>query len=332
MINVTVLLLDKMLATSATLPTELLVAANTQARALRCKKKQHKPFSITFASMDGEAVSTQSGLKLSADCAIQQAPQADIIYLPALWRNPEPTLRTNSEAIPWLKSQFKKGSLLAGVGTSCWFLAEAGLLEGLPATTHWYYFDQFQKRYPNVLLKRNHFITQAGNIYCTGSVNSLADLTVQFIRRYFNDTIASHVERHFFHEIRRAYDSSHAFLESNSAHPDEDIVQTQLWLQLNYSIEVRLSELAEQFGMSTRTFNRRFKAATGTTPLHYLQDIRLNTATDLLKNTNLSVNESMYRVGYQDGAYFTKLFKQKFSVTPSQYRTTVRAKLFRPEG
>jgi transcriptional regulator, AraC family with amidase-like domain len=258
------------------------------------------------------------------------APTADIVYLPALWRNPEPILKANLEVIPWLQEHYRNGSLLAGVGTGCWFLAEAGLLDNKPATTHWFYFDRFQKRFPNIQLKRHHFITQAGNLYCTGSVNSLADLTVQFIQRYFSHRIASHVERHFFHEIRASARAAQAFDEADNAHPDEAIVQTQTWLQSNYNQEVQMGELAEQFGMSTRTFNRRFKTATGSTPLAYLKNIRLRIATDLLKSSNLSVGEIVFRVGYQDGAHFTQLFKQKHGVTPSVYRTTVRAKLFTP--
>ncbi|SMF29351.1 transcriptional regulator, AraC family with amidase-like domain [Alteromonadaceae bacterium Bs31] len=329
-LRITFLLCDNMLATSATLPMEQLQAARTLAKA-GDNKKRNLELKISLVSTDGAPIRTQTGLTLTPDGDIHSVASSDIIYLPALWRNPEPIVRKNASAIKWLQKEFDKGSLLAGVGTGCWFLAEAGLLDNKPATTHWYYFDRFQQQFPHIQLKRNHFITQAGDIYCTGSVNSLADLTIYFIQRYFSRNIASHVERHFFHEIRGAYESSRAFQETHNAHADEDIVQAQVWLQDNFNKEIRLTEVAEHFGMSTRTFNRRFKTATACTPSDYLKNIRLNSAKDLLKTTNLNVSEIMYRVGYQDSAHFTQLFKKKHGVTPSQYRTTVRAKLFTPE-
>jgi len=332
MLKISFLLCDNMLASSATLPMEQLQAAMSLAKTGKDKRFRRQRLEISLVSADGKAIQTHTGLRLNPDHSIVTAPEADIVYLPALWRNPEPIVRKNTTVLPWLRQHSEHNCLLAGVGTGCWFLAEAGLLEGKAATTHWYYFDEFQKKYPNIQLKRHHFITQADNLYCTGSVNSLADLTIHFIQRYFNRHIANHVEQHFFHEIRGAYDTSRAFQQTNNSHPDEDIVQTQVWLQDNYGKEIKLSELAEQFGMSTRNFNRRFKDATGTTPLEYLKEVRVNTAKDLLKTSNLSVNEISFRIGYQDSVYFTKLFKLKLGVTPRQYRTTVRAKLFSPDN
>lgn len=80
--------------------------------------------------------------------------------------------------------------------------------------------------------------------------------------------------------------------------------------------------------MSVRTLNRRFKTATDQSPLQYLQEIRINTARDLLKTSNLSINEVAEKVGYQDSGYFTTLFKKQLATTPKEYRATVRAKLF----
>ena len=228
----------------------------------------------------------------------------------------------------WLKQEYQNGALICAVGTGCCFLAEAGLLDGKAATTHWHYFDQFHKDYPLAQLKRQYFITQAGNLYCAASVNSLADLTVHFIQRLFNKEIANHVERHFSHEIRRAYEASGFFEQEHSHHPDEEITQIQIWLQDNYYREIIMSQLGEKFSMSTRTLNRRFKTAVGVSPLYFLQEIRVNIAKDLLKTSNLSINEIADKVGYQDTSFFTTLFKKHLATTPISYRTTVRAKLF----
>jgi len=328
-IQIAFLLSDNMLATSATLPMEMLLTAESANQ--RDRGSQRTRLILSTVSAQGEPAATRSGLRWTPDHALESAPSPDLVYVPGFWRNPRPIIRRQPQVLDWLREQYQNGALISAVGTGCCFLAEAGLLNGKPATTHWHYFDQFQRDYPEVDLKRQYFITQAGNLYCAASVNSLADLTVHFIQRLYNKRIASHVERHFSHEIRRSYESSGYFEEAHSRHPDEDIIQVQLWLQDNYPREVVLSQVAERFGLSTRTLNRRFKAATGQTPLDYLQEIRINNARDLLKTSNLTIAEIADKVGYQDTGYFTTLFKKQLAITPREYRATVRAKLFSAE-
>jgi len=330
--NIVFVLLDNMLATSATLPSEMLLAA--QSAAIKAKKTVANtltppPVKICTASLNGESVLTRSGLRWQPDAALNELNDNQIIYIPGLWRNPRPLIKKSEPLLTWLRQEYQNGALISAVGTGCCFLAEAGLLDGKAATTHWHYFDQFQKDYPLVQLKRQYFITQAGNLYCAASVNSLADLTVHFIQRLFGKEIANHVERHFSHEIRRAYEASGFFEKEHNHHPDEDITQIQIWLQDNYNRNIIMTQLAEKFGMSTRTLNRRFKAALGISPLDFLQEVRINIAKDLLKTTNLSINEIADKVGYQDTGFFTTLFKKHLATTPVAYRETVRAKLFR---
>ncbi len=320
------LLCPQMLTSSVSLPMEQLRAAETLARLQR--KHRETRLSFKMVSIDGQPVTTHTGIKLAPDCAIEDLNEAHITYLPALWRSPKPVLKTHKALYPWLYKQTQLGHRLAGVGTGCCLLAEAGLLNGKPATTHWYYFDEFEKNYPNVVLKRQNFITQSDKIFCTGSITSLADLTVFFIEELFNLKIAREVERHFFHEVRQAYHLKHQSREDAFGHPDEHIAEAQAWINHNAEQDIQISTLALQFKMSLRSFNRRFKNATNLTPLQYLQKVRMRLAGELLQTTNLSIAEVAYSTGYSDVAHFTSLFKKHFSTTPGAYRTTVRAKLF----
>ncbi len=323
--NITFLLLDNMLATSSTLPSEMLLAAKSAATVTQ---KASPNINLRTASLSGESVMTRSSLRWQPDMKVSDAHNNKIIYIPGLWRNPRPIIQKNTALLDWLRQEYQNGAIICAVGTGCCFMAEAELLNGKAATTHWHYFDQFQKDYPQVQLKRQYFITQAGNLYCAASVNSLADLTVHFIQRLFNKEIANQVERHFSHEIRRAYETSGFFEQEHSRHPDEEITQIQIWLQDNYYREIVMSQLAHRFSMSTRTLNRRFKAALGLSPLVFLQEVRINIAKDLLKTSNLSIIEIADKVGYQNPSFFTTLFKKNLATTPVSYRATVRAKLF----
>ncbi|MEX2962087.1 GlxA family transcriptional regulator [Microbulbifer sp. TYP-18] len=323
--TVTFLLIDQMLTTGTMLPLEMLRGAESRARA----EGMTEPLRIVTASLDGAPVATRSGFLLAPDLSLADAPDSDIIYLPALWRNPRPALRRSGALLEWLQRQAEAGAAISAVGTGVCFLAEAGLLDNKPATTHWHYFERFARDYPQIKLKRQYFITQADKIFCAASVNALADVTVYLIRQLYGPAVASHVERNFSHEIRRPFEEIAYSEGSVRLHPDEEIVQTQTWLREHCSEEVRLSEVASRFDMSVRSFNRRFKLATGQTPLQYLQHVRVDMARELLQSSNLSVNEIAEKVGYQDMGHFTALFKKFLATTPSDYRTTVRAKLFR---
>lgn len=313
-----------MLATSMTLPIEMFRAAENAARV---QSRHVQPLNIVTAGLTSDSVQTAAGFSLSPDHTLDEITETDILFLPALWRNPKLSLRQNPRLLSWIQRLHKQGTLICSVGIGVSFLAETGLLNNKAATTHWYYFDRFQKNYPSIQLKRQHFIVQADRLFTAASVNAFADLTVFLIQKIYNQLVAMHVERHFSHEVRKAY-SSTSFVNEHSQHPDEDIVQVQAWLQDNYHQEITIKALAEQFELSVRSLNRRFKAATSITPLNYLQQVRIDAAKDLLKNSNLSIYEVSCQVGYQDLSHFNRLFKRLLTTNPKKYRDMVRAKLF----
>jgi transcriptional regulator GlxA family with amidase domain len=315
-----------MLATSTTLPFEMLRAAESAARGR--SGRNIEPVIIQTTAIAKIPIKTSVGFTLMPDTLLEEAGKSDIIYLPALWRNPRPVVKKHPELLEWLRKAYENGAMISAVGTGTCFLAEAGLLDDKPATTHWHYFDQFQRDYPRVKLKRQYFITQATNLYCSASVNAMADLTVHFVKRIYGQGIASFVERNFSHEIRRSYEKTSYFEGSTKQHPDEDIVQAQIWFQDNYHRQIKVSEVASRFDMSIRSFNRRFKNATAQSPLQYLQQVRIEIAKDLLQTSNLNVSEVADKIGYQDVGYFTALFTKLLATSPREYRATVRAKLF----
>ncbi len=332
-IRVVFLSYENAISTSITLPMELFKAAETLAKSkpYRSNKLPIK-LSMHTASIDGNPKSTHAGLEINNNLALENVEEADIVFLPGLWRNPFPVIKKNYAIIEWLKAMHDNNHTeLIAVGTGCCLLAEAGLLDGRIATTHWYFFDRFRKRYPNVKLQENHFITQSGRLYCTGSVNTLADLTVHFIENYYGPELSFEVERHFFHDVRQNYRKLALVENAGETHHDELILEAQTLIKSSFSEELDSDGLARKFGMSRRNFDRRFKSATGSTPLRFIQTQRMDDARELIKNSNLTISEIMYKVGYQDSAHFSSLFKKQHGITPRQYRTTVRPKIFKFE-
>ncbi len=324
--NVTLLLCEGMLISSSTLAAEIFQFAQAMARAQRHPVDTVK---LTWLIDEGDEVTTSAGFKLPATSTLDQfeaaATPCDLIHIPALWRNPRPALARHRRYLGWLTEQQQRNTPIAAVGTGVCFLAAAGLLDGRDATTHWHYFDQMQRDYPAVNLQRQLFATRTGNLYCAASVNAMAEVMMGLVERVFGRVIARQAQRNFFHEIRNITPPAE---RRDDRHRDETIVQLQIWLQDNLHREVRFDELAAQFGLSLRTFNRRFKAALGQTPGHYLVEQRLQFACELLRDSDLSIGEVAARSGFENANWFAQRFKQWSGSTARDYRRTVRGKLF----
>lgn len=315
------------LATSITLPMEILQAASQMASV---RNKGEGQVRFLLAGPEGQPIRLSSGITLYPDIAYHELPALDLLLLPAIWRNPLPTINASDPWLGQLRTLGASNTRICSVGTASCLLAEAGLLRGRPATTHWNYFEKFSRRYPTVQLKTRHLITQSDNIYCVGSVNSIADLMVHIVEDWFGSHIARAVENQFSPEIRQSFRDAAYQNEPQSSHHDEVVLEAQLWLQANLAESISIASLARHMGVSSRTLNRRFQAATGLSPLSYLQSLRITEARDLLRHSNLSVSEISWQVGLNDTSYFSKLFREQVGMPPLQYRGAVRGKLFAP--
>jgi len=324
-IKVALVIYDDMLATSISLPVEMLRAG--EAIALR-KNKEYPSLDIQMVSQHATDVSTRSLIRLKADILLNDIGTPDYVFIPSMWRNPRPQLRKNPQVISWLNEIWYQGATLIGGGTGVCFMAESGLLDNHPATTHWHYARQFQRNYPDVDLKPDFFITQSNRIYCAASVNALADITVHLIEQIFDVEVARQVQLNFSHEIRKPYEEQRYLEGGVERHADELIAQMQFWMKNNISSTTTLAELAIQFDISSRSFTRRFKQANGITATLYWQQLKLESAKELLTKTNISIQEVSGLVGYQEQSHLTRLFKKHLNLSPKAYRLKVRKKLF----
>lgn len=329
-LQVSLVIYQHVLATGLTLPLEMLLAGEAFARRY---DKSTVRLNTQLVSQENKAIISRAGIQFLPDITLDRFANdedyvPDIILIPSLWRNPRPVLKKHTRLIAWLKHCWQQGSTLIAAGTGVCFLAESGLLDDHSATTHWHYVEQFKRDYPKVEIKPDFFITQSERIYCAASLNALADIIVHIIDQTYGRAAAQNVERNFSHEIRKPYEEQRYLEGAVDRHPDELITQIQFWLRTNLSSELSLSELSEQFGLSQRSFTRRFKMATGVRATEYWQQLRIEAAKELLASSNLTIQEISYHVGYQDQGHLTRLFKKNLSLTPKNYRAMVRKKLF----
>ncbi|MFQ5350749.1 MAG: GlxA family transcriptional regulator [Thermoanaerobaculia bacterium] len=319
------LLHPRSLLSGLTMPAEIFRAADELYRVHRRVRPRLR---LRVATTDDRQVEGPSGLSVSPDCPLDRLAGVDLLYLPPFWRRPaveEP------EVLAAFRRLAAQGSLFCAVSTGAYLLAAAGLLDGGVATTHWSFLDDFAERFPQVELKRQHLITRSGNLYCTGSLNATADLTTHFVERFYDADTARGVEAQFSPEIRRPAALQGYFDGEIGAQPDELMAEAQQWLRQEAAAPVDLDQLADHLGISRRSLNRRFRRATGRTPVRYLQEARIAEASSLLRNSNLPIFEIATRVGYDDAAHFATLYRRLTDQTPSGYRAAVRAKLFTPD-
>jgi len=292
-------------------------------------------FKVWLASPDGEAVNCLNGLAVSARMSFQQVmdspefhQQLLAVLVPTIGGPIEDILAHNPEVLELLRWARQQGIMVIGNCTGNFFLAEAGLLDGKSATTHWGYKELFEERYPQVDLRIDQLITEDQNIYCAGGGLAWFDLGIHIIEQQLGYEAALQTAKAFVIDYRRDNQLSYSLSRLSVNHPDALIADVQRYLDRHYAANQSLDTLAQQFNTSKRTLIRRFKEAVGLTPHAYVQQIRIEVAQKQLAETQASVEQIMNQVGYEDMSSFRRLFRQQVGITPAEYRKRFAKRLF----
>lgn len=284
-------------------------------------------FKVSIASVDGEPVRCLNGLELSARVSFQQVIEQQAlrdsllaIVVPTIGTPIETTLQENPGLLELLHWAHGQSLIVMGNCTGNFFLAEAGLLDGKTATTHWGYQEQFRQRYPKVDLQADKLITEADHVYCAGGGLAWFDLAIHLIEKELGYEAALQSAKAFVIDYRRESQLSYSLSRLAVNHHDDVVAGIQVYLDRQYGEPHHLDELAIRFNLSKRTLIRRFKQALNITPLAYLQGVRIEVSQKLLAESPLGVEQVMARVGYEDMSAFRRLFRQRTGLTPAEYR------------
>lgn len=277
-------------------------------------------FQVQLASADGRAVRCLNRLSLQPDAAITSISESDIIFIPPIGADIDRTLEENAGAMHWLRRMHGNGSQIASSCTGSFLLAETGLLDGKLATTHWGYVDQFRERYPRVRLKPEHLITNEIGLLCAGGGSAWLDLSLFLIEQHLGHDLATQTAKALVIERKQHSQAPYSTSQGQKYHKDTEILRAQSWMEGHLREKISIDQLGERFGMSSRTFKRRFKQATGDTPLAYLQSLRIEAAKKILESTRMPIEQVTCKVGYEDSSSFMKLFKRRTGISPQNYR------------
>lgn len=277
-------------------------------------------FEVITASEDGSPVEFDGGFTLHPDTSVARVRRTDLLFVPSIGLDLSLVFKKNPGMLRLLQREAAKGTLIAGVCTGVAMLAEAGLLDGRPATTHWALADEYRERYPAVDWKSELFITESENLFCGGGVYASLDMCLYLVERLAGYEIAKQCGRALLIDAPRTWQASFSAPLIKQCHHDEKIQRCQDIMQEQFRNVLTIDDLARHSGMSTRNFNRRFKEATGETPLNYLHKLRVNCAKTLLETDFKSVQQVCFEVGYEDVPFFRRIFKRYTGLTPSDYK------------
>jgi transcriptional regulator GlxA family with amidase domain len=228
-----------------------------------------------------------------------------------------------SDEIAWIRRHIAAGALVCSTCSGSVLLAEAGLLDGAEAASHWSMADLFRDRYPTVRFRPERILCDSGRggqLITTGGASAWQDLALYLIARFCGADEAARVARMFLLGDRGYGQLPFASMSRPRQHSDAVISRVQAWLVDNYATPNPVSAMVDQSGLFTRSFKRRFSAATGYTPVEYVQALRIEEAKQMLETEATAIEEIAASVGYEDPTFFRRLFKRRAGVTPAQYR------------
>jgi len=319
MIDVTVLFLDQTFSSTAVGPMEVFRQAGMLWNHLTGKPE--KPlFNVTTASADGRAVLCDGPIHIKPMAAIRQIRKTDLVFIPTTGLSLDDVVERNAPVVPWLKRLRKAGAEIASVCSGVGLVAATGMLDGHRATTHWALAQTFREKYPRVKWMPELMVTEDRGFYCGGGVHASLDLSLYLVEKFCGHEIALQSSKALLIETPRAWQAGFAVIPLKTGHNDNAITVAQDWLHENFHRTFPLDDPARRAGMSVRNFVRRFKQATGDSPLAYLQKLRIAAAKRLLENNRRTMQEISDAVGYQDVAFFRSLFQRHTGVSPSAYR------------
>lgn len=319
MLDVTVVLLDDGLSSTAIMPVEIFHSAGRLWNALHDMPGE-PPFRVRAVSMHGGPVRSPYGLQIVPEGSINDVTRSDVVIVPTSGLELDLKMVENSALLPWLRRQHEQGAYVAGVCMGSAYLAEAGLLDGRIGTTHWSVCGRVADRYPNVDWKPDLFVTEDNRLLCSGGVCGSVDVSLYLVEKLCGHEVAVQTAKALLLPMPRIYQSGYAMAPISQPHDDDRIRAAETFLQAHYRDDVSTPQLAQHVGLGERTFVRRFKAATGRQPATYLQALRIEAAKTLLERDGAPVQSVSNEVGYEDVAFFRRLFRRLTAMSPAEYR------------
>jgi transcriptional regulator GlxA family with amidase domain len=290
------------------------------------------PFEVEIVGSERGSIALVSGMPVTTHRAVGEVTETDIVIVPSIllgrdgWRTGR-----YPELVAWAKRVHARGALLCSACSGVFLLAETGLFDGRETTVHWSYAEAFAKTFPQVPLSPERVLVVSGTreeLITSGASMTWHDLVLYLIARHVGSTAAQTVARHFALQWHHDGLAPYIVFSGRRDHGDAVVGEAQDWLATHFSVASPVEEMVRRSGLAERTFKRRFSEATGFAPIDYVQRLRIEDAKRRLERTDAPADEISWKVGYEDPAFFRRLFKRVTGVTPGAYRKRFQVPAF----
>ncbi len=251
---------------------------------------------------------------------LKEVETTDLIVVPALFGDMQHAVKKNQALVPWIVEQYENGAEVASLCVGAFLLASTGLLNGKKCSTHWGFTNEFKEMYPDVEVVDGYIVTEEKRIYSSGGANSYWNLLLYLVEKYTDRETAILASKYFAIDIDRDSQAVFAMFKGQKSHADEAIKKAQEYIEKNIQEKMTIDELAAFVAIGRRSFERRFKQATGNSVWEYVQRIKIEAAKRQFETSRKNINEVMYDVGYTDTKAFRDVFKKITGLTPIEYR------------
>jgi transcriptional regulator GlxA family with amidase domain len=261
-------------------------------------------------------------MTIHAPFGLDALASADTVVVPGRAEEAEPP---PAAALGALRAAADRGARIASICSGAFVLAAAGLLDGLAATTHWLATDELAERYPAVRVRPNVLYVDNGQILTSAGAAAGLDLCLHLVRRDHGSAVAADAARISVVPLEREGGQAQFILHELPPVPQGSIMEPVLhWIEENLAAQLTVRQMAAHCGMSERTFNRRFREQTGTTPLQWLLRARVRRAQYLLEHTGHGVERIAQQAGFGSPTAFRERFRRVAGVAPQAYRASFR--------
>jgi transcriptional regulator GlxA family with amidase domain len=330
------------------LRVSILAVPETSATAVYGLYEMLSSVGVLWQRVTGEAVSARRiearivarssrpfrstiGTPIAPHASLSAQGLADVVIVTdiSLPLDPEAPSRWTAE-MRWVREHLDAGAQVCSACTGAVLLAEAGLLDGRDATSHWSAAALFRDRYPRVRWHPERILCDGGfdgRLLTTGGASSWEDLALHLVARHSGREEATRLAKLFVLGDRSDGQLPFAVMARPRQHDDAIVHASQLWLADHYALPNPVGQLVLRSGLPERSFKRRFKNATGYAPVDYVQALRIEEAKQMLESGGDAIERIAADVGYEDTAFFRRLFKRLAGVTPGRYRQRYRRRI-----
>jgi transcriptional regulator GlxA family with amidase domain len=307
---------------SLTITLDTLRAA--QALSTRARKRAGVRWSV---AAQRRTVTTRGGLRLTVNTTFaepQRTPvRAEWLIVPGLGLTSEGDIdacmrRGDALAAIELLRDPRVAKNIAASCSAVFLVAQAGLLSGRSATTTWWLSQAFRERHRDVQLDESRMLVRDGRLLTAGSAYAQLDLVLAVIAESMGPEVA-HLCSSYMLIDRRASQARY-MIPSHIRHVDETVLAAERWIEKNLARPITITALASALAVSAKTLARRISAATGASPIRFVQRRRLTEAVHLIETTTLPLDTIAAQVGYQDATALRKIIRRELGVPPSALR------------